>query len=162
MVTRQVAKTIYYGIAHPYLNYCNIVWSSAYPTTTQSLISIQKRLIRLVMKVNRRTHSTPFFNQLRVLKLMDLNKFNTAIFVYKSINNLIESPINFQYRIIERYNLRNQNNIQVPVYLSRQTELFVHVRGARLWSELPIEIRNKPNINSFIYCLKQFFLNSYR
>ena len=162
MVTRQVAKIIYYGIAHPYLNYCNIVWASCYPTAIQPLISIQKKLIRLIVKKNRRAHSIPLFHQLKILQLTDLNKLNTALFVYKSLNNHISSPINFQIRNVEGYNLRNQQNIAIPIHSSRQSELFVHVRGARLWGEIPIEIRNKSSVNSFKYCLKKHYLEMYR
>ena len=161
MVTREVAKSIYHGIAHPYINYCCIVWSSCYPTHLQSLVSIHKRLIRIITKSNRWTHAAPLFKQLKILNLLDVIKVNTALFVYKSVHNLIPSPINFEFRIINRYNLRNQSNLIIPVHNSRQTELFVHVRGSRLWNSLPIELRNRPSVCSFKFHLKKMYLESY-
>ena len=110
-ITREVAKLIYYSIAYPHLNYCNIVWTSCYPTLTQSIASIQNKLIRIITKKNRWTPSAPLYHQLKVLKLADINKLNTAVFVYKSINNIVNSPIHYQYRINEGYNLCNQENI---------------------------------------------------
>ena len=161
ILTSQAAKAIYYGIAHPYFNYCNIVWSSCYPSTIQPLESIHNKLIRLITKKNRRTHAPPLFKQLNILQLKDLNKLNTALFVYKSINNHINSPINFRFRNVGEYNLRNQDYIEIPIHSSRQTELFVHVRGSRLWREIPAEIRSKRSINSFKYCLKKSYLDTY-
>ena len=161
MITRDVAKTIYFGIAYPYLTYCNIVWSSCYPSHLQSLITIQKKLIRLITKRNRWSHSSPHFRDLKVLKLQDVIKLNSALFVFKSVNGLIDSPIPYQYRILNRYNLRNQNSLIVPPHQSRQTELFIHVRGSILWNSLPIEIRNKRTIQAFKYHLKNLYLQSY-
>ena len=161
-ITQKVGKMIYYGITHPYLNYCNIVWSSCYNSNLQSLKTIQKKLIRLIMKRNRWAPSNPLFKQLRILNLTDLNKLNTAIFVYKSINNLISSPINYQFRFVNRYDLRNQNTMHIPFHRSRQTELFVHIRGARLWNEIPLSIRNKPSVFSFKRNLKLYYLDSYQ
>ena len=106
--------------------------------------------------------STPLFRELKVLKLIDINKLNTAIFVYKSLNNVIRSPINFQYRNGNAYNLRNQQNLDIPLHHSRQTELFIEVRGARLWNDIPIEIKLKPNVDSFKFNLKKYYLNSYQ
>ena len=160
-VNKQIAKTIYHSIAFPHLNYCNIVWASCYPSTLLPLITIQKRLIRIITKTNRRAPSSILFQQLKILKFEDVIKLNTAQFVYKSLNRLIPSPVNFQNRIVNEYNLRTQNLIDIPPYQSRQTELFIHVRGAKLWNDLPLEIRRKANVYSFKNSLKNIYLVSY-
>ena len=161
MDTREIAKYIYFDIAHPYINYWCVVWSSCYPSRLQSLVYIQKRLIRLVAKNNRWSHAAPLFKQLKILNLLDVIKLNTALFVFKSIRNIIPSPINFEFRLVNRYNLRNQNNLIIPAHNSRQTELFVHVRGSRLWNNLPIDIRNRPSVSSFKFNLKKMYLETY-
>ena len=161
MISRCVAKTIYNSIAHPYLNYCNIVWSSSNPTNLLSLITIQKRLIRLIMKCNRLVPSTPLFKQLRILKLTDLNRINSAIFVYKSINNIIPSPIDFNIRVNDRYDLRDQQLLEIPPHQSKQSELFIHVRGARIWNSISPEIKNKPSVISFKNNMKKLYFELY-
>ena len=81
--------------------------------------------------------------------------------MYKTVNNLIQSPIIYQNRNIARYNLRNQHNLDIPIHMSKQTELFVHVRGARLWNTIPDEIKMKNTIFSFKRSLKLYFMNEY-
>ena len=162
MITRNIAKTIYYGIAHPYLTYCNIVWGSCYPSNLQRLVTIQKKLIRLIIRCNRRTPTTLLFKQLKILKLRDITNLSTSIFVFKAVNYLIDSPITFLNRNDVRYNLRNQHNIDIPVHRSRQAELFIHVRGARLWNGIPLAIRNRLNVYSFKHHLKMHYLNLYQ
>ena len=161
MIPTSVAKNIYYSIAYSHLNYCNIMWSSCYPSNMQALITIQKKLLRLIAKKNRWYPSTPLFWRLKLLKLNDINKLNTAIFVYNSINNLIPSPIHYQYRVLDGYNLRNQRNLAIPLHRSRQSELFVNIRGCKLWNSIPPSIREKPSIISFKYHMKQELLGAY-
>ena len=114
------------------------------------------------MKRNRWSPSAPLFRELKALTLLDINKVNTLVFVYKSLNNVIRSPIDFQYRIINEYNLRNNQPLVIPLHHTKQTELFVHVRGSRLWNEIPIELRLKPNVNSFKFNLKKYYLDFYQ
>ena len=160
-ITQSIAKILYYSIVYPHINYCNIVWGSCYPSATQKLFIIQKKIVRLITYSNRWTPSSPLFSQLKVIKLPDIIKLNTALFVYKSINSLIPSPIQFQIRVVEGYNLRIQNTIEIRIFHSRQTELFIHVRGAKLWNEIPYEIRNTASIFSFKKCLNNMYLTSY-
>ena len=156
------AKLIYLTIALPYLNYCNIVWSSCPPSCLQRLNTTQKKLIRLVTKSGRLDHTTPLFHQLRLLKLNELNELNLSLFVYKSINNLISSPINFTQRLAAPYNLRNVQHLTVPFTRSSQTKRFPHVRGASLWNELPIHVRSARTIQTFKKNLKNKHIDAYR
>ena len=157
----QAAKLIYFTIALPYLNYCNTVWSSCSPSNLQQLFTTQKKLIRLVTKSSRLEHTTPLFRQLNLLKLSNLNELNTALFVFKSLNGVIYSPIEFTERLAPQYNLRDTEHLTVPFTRSSQTKRFIHIRGANLWNNLPIQIRMSRTVNTFKNNLKKYFLSSY-
>ena len=161
-IPRYIARTIYFCIAYPYLTYCNIVWGSCYQTNLKKIITGQKRLIRIIMKCNRTTHSDPLFKKLKLLKLNDIIKMNTALFVFKTINNLIYSPIPFTFRNVPHYRLRgNHVNLEVPYVRLRHSQLFVHVRGANLWNSIPQNLHHSPTVISFKRNLKNHYLNSY-
>ena len=113
------------------------------------------------MKKERRTPSSNLFNQLKVLKLCDIFNIYALSFVYKSINNLIVSPINFLERASGVYNLRARPPLQVPRHTSQQSERFIHIRGARLWNEIPDNIKSSRSIISFKFKLKKQYLDSY-
>ena len=156
------AKLIYLTIALPYLNYCNIVWSSCPPSFLQRLISTQKKLIRLITKSGRFDHTTPLFHQLRLLKVKELNNLNISLFLFKSLNHLINSPINFTERLAVPYNLRNVNHLDIPFTRSAQTKRFPHVRGADLWNKLPNQIRSARTVQTFKKNLKNKYIETYR
>ena len=86
-----VANAIYYAIAFPYIHYCNIIWGGSYQTFIGKLFITQKKLVRCILRKGRDTPSNPLFKQLNILKLEDVIKVSSASFVYKSINNLINT-----------------------------------------------------------------------
>ena len=161
-ITPSLSKLIYNSIAHPHLTYCNIIWSSATNSSMSSLRVKQKKLIRLIAKKRRFEHTTPLFKQLNILKLDDISKSSASQFVYKSLNNIVQSPIQFNYRDAGPYNIRNIPPLIVPFSRSRQSNLFIHVRGANLWNELPLRIRNSTSVYSFKRKLKKYFIDSYQ
>ena len=157
----QISKLIYYCIAFPYINYCSIVWSSAHPTNMQKIFSTQRKLIRLMLRKQRRTQTSHLFSNLKILKACDVFKVNTLLFVFKAVNSIIPSPLEFVERAPNLYNLRARPPLQVPNHTSQQSERFIHVRGTRLWNEIPESLRRSPSVFSFKRKLKKGILDSY-
>ena len=107
-ISTPISRLICLSIALPYINYCNVAWSSACPSHFQSLITTQKKLIRIMLRKNRTTPSTPLFARLKLLKYNDICQLNSILYVFKSINNFIPSPVAFESRAQGPYNSRNQ------------------------------------------------------
>ena len=57
----------------PYLNYCNLVWGSAYKSNLQRIAILQKRVIRIVDKSYYNAHTEPIFKKLNLLKFQDIH-----------------------------------------------------------------------------------------
>src|ERR1043165_2029280 len=57
---------LYYSVIYPYLAYCNLVWSSTYSTKLQRLITLQKRVIRIVTGTTYGSHTNPLFFNFKV------------------------------------------------------------------------------------------------
>ena len=98
-ITKEVARLIYFAIAYPYLNYCNLVWGCCYPTLTNKLFITQKKLIRCILRKRRDAPSNPLFKELKLLKIHEVIKLNLATFVLKSRNDLITCSIQFNARV---------------------------------------------------------------
>ena len=156
-----VSKMIYYSIAFPYINYCSNIWASANTTYFQTLCAAQNKIIRLMAKIGRRANTSPVYHRLKLLKIIDILKVNTLMFVYKAKNGIIVSPFEFNERNVHPYNLRTRNQLHVPNYTSNQSERFLYIRGTKLWNELSVTIRDSPSIYSFKMKLKKHYLDSY-
>ena len=80
---------LYYTLVFPYLVYCNIVWGSAKSTVINKLLILQKRAVRLCTGSYFRAASNELFKQLRLLKINDINKLQTAMFMMKVKNRVL-------------------------------------------------------------------------
>ena len=61
--------SLYYSLVCLHLNYCIIVWGSAYNTALHRLIVLQKPAIRTINNSHYRNHTEPLFKSLSFLNL---------------------------------------------------------------------------------------------
>ena len=95
-----------------------------------------------------------------MLKFKDINLYCTSLFVYKSINNHIDSNM-FSLRLNARYNLRQNNLLDIPLMRSNQSQSSILYHGVKVWNNLPSNIREKSTVESFKKSLKDLLLNKY-
>ena len=65
------------------------------------------------------THAPPIFIKLGILTVFNINKLQTACFMYKVMNNLVNSFFVNMFTVnsgIHNYNTRQKNNLYVPSY----------------------------------------------
>ncbi len=81
--------SLYNTLILPYLSYCNIVWARCTNNKLQSLTITQKQTIRICTLTPLREHTAPLFSKLNTLTLSDINTFQTAVFMYKYMHDLL-------------------------------------------------------------------------
>ena len=114
----------------PYLNYCNLVWGSIYKTNLQRILSLQKRVIRIVDKSYYNVHTQPIFRKLNFLKfqdihLMHLGQLCTRLRTVFSLENLFENIfsinnqtiLTIQYHYVEQISRNSSYSIEVINFL---------------------------------------------
>ena len=158
-----IAKIIYYAIVHPYITYCVTAWSSCNVTHRLHLFKTQKRILRTICRTRRDAPSSPLFANLKILKIDDILKVGNACFVFKSINNLIDSPVRFNYQLNGPYNLRRNGifNLEVPYARSSQSQRFIHIYGSNLWNNIPLDIRTSRTLLAFKNKLEKYYITMY-
>jgi len=87
--------SLYYAIFHSHLQYRLIIaGSSTNKTYLKKLSILQNKAVKIVEVGKYFDRATPFYSNLKILKLEDLMMFEKAIFVFKSktilsLHNLI-------------------------------------------------------------------------
>ena len=71
-VNQKTLLTVYYSIIFLYLQYCITTWGSCSRSNLTPLVSLQKRIIRIISGADYRAHSKPLFLQLHALNLEDI------------------------------------------------------------------------------------------
>ena len=60
------------------------MWGNTYPSNINGITILQKRVIRLVCGTKHLEHMSTLFQQLDILKCVDLVKLKTAIIMFKA------------------------------------------------------------------------------
>ena len=84
---------LYCSLFLPHLSYCCEMWGNTYTTNIHGITILQKRVIRLVCGVKRLEHTSILFQQLGILKFVDLVKLKTAIIMFRAFHNELPSNL---------------------------------------------------------------------
>jgi hypothetical protein len=153
-----VLLTLYYTLIFPYLSYCNIIWGYASATLLRQLIVLQKRAVRIITSSPYRSESSPLFRRLHLLKLTDICKLQTALFMYKVKCKLLPVSCMQYCKINQRsmYSTRQKNYFDVDVFKTNIRERSIAVSGPRLWNSLTQEAQSCTSLSFF----KRLIVNS--
>ena len=94
MLNAQCHKILYYAIIYPNIIFCTSVWVGTYRSTMNLVITF--------LGVRQITSSAGLFQELGILEPKDVLKYETATYVYRSLNN----P-NLDEFSLQRYNQTN-------------------------------------------------------
>ena len=141
LVNSNILSQLYYSLNYPFLTYGLLVWGNTYQTTLKSIVSLQKRAIRIMTFSKPDEHSGPLFKQLEILKLKDLVYFYNALFMYKFHNNLLHKEYDQFFQLISsvhKYNARLAS--RSPYYIknirTNYGKFNIHFVAAAIWNNL--------------------------
>ena len=151
-----VLRNMYHAHVLSVLSYCNIIWSNTFPTHLDSLIKLQKRIIRTITNSDFIAHTHPLFKQLKILDIEKLRKFHLGIYFYRNKNSLLNN------RPHHHYPTRSRNRMRPQRHSTTLFEKSFMYQANKVWNEL---IDNVPNVinaislPSFKRQFKQYLLS---
>ena len=80
---------LYYALVHPHLLHGLLVWGTTYTSYLAKLCTLQNKVVRHIGGGSYREHSTPYYSSLKILKLPDLLKLETAKLVFHQLQNTL-------------------------------------------------------------------------
>ncbi len=166
-VDKATLKCVYYSLVYSHLHYCISSWGSASPSNLNSLVTLQKRIIRTISCQPARSHTNPLFLDLGILKLNDIYKLEVAKLMFRQgknciINNSI-CPVNLVSHHSHHTRLASNDNF----FLSQpRTNLglrsFSYV-GPKIWQCVPTEFKDKTKaFSSFKYKYRKYLISLYQ
>ena len=126
------------------------------------LQTFQKKLLKLMLKLDRRTSTNQLHRILSLLKVADIHSVSVLCFVNNCrVARCLETFCNYyQVRQTER-EIRNKDHLDVPWARTDMGLSSGNIKGARLWNE------NVPVVNPYLYrkCFKtrvtKYFIEKY-
>ena len=121
---------MYYANINSLLTYCNLIWMNTHPTDLLPLVTLQKRIIRIITHSEFLAHTDPLFNQCRILKIEKLRKFALALHTFKNKEN--------HRHLIAQHNYltRHRNHLRIPAHRTALFHKSFIYQGTTLWNEI--------------------------
>ena len=161
-LTSKTLLTSYHTMIYPYLNYCNNIWGSTYPTRLLSIFKTQKKIVGIMTFSNYNDDTKPLFQSLKILNIYQLNTYLTAVFVYSYYHYKLPAFFNNFFITNDAlhsnnsHNTRSMSQIQIEFNRTNYGKFSIRYRGAVVWNSLPSEIRNINFYNLFKKSLKLY------
>ena len=159
-----VLLMLYYTMIHSYLLYCNIIWGNACQVSLYRLTCLQKRAIRLITRSEYRAHTSPLFKKLCILKLVDIYKLQTLLYMYKARNNMLPQGCIGKVTCATNdthYNFRNNNDFLLINFKTEIRRKCIAISGPNLWMSISDSIKYTQSIIIFKTRLLQSFFEIY-
>ena len=147
-------RMLYFTLVYPYLIYANVAWGGTFTTNLTPLVTLNKKVVRILCGESHRSHTNPLFKKTNILKIQCLHKFLLAQYIYKHphIVSLASHSHNTRQRLFA-----------VPVSSHRLdiTRRSPHFNGLMLWNSLPQLVRSSPSLSIFKSRLKSHLISFY-
>ena len=145
------------SLIHSYINYCNVVWGSAYSTHLKPLVTLQKKAIRIINKSKFDTKTSPIFHSLGILNVENVHKLNCLTFMFNCLEGN-KFPI-FRNKVMENafnhnYNTRNREQLNPPFERLEICRKSFFCKGIDLWNNLNLSLECYNNVHSFKKIIK--------
>ena len=135
-------KTLYYSFIYPYFSYCNHVWGCVKYKVLEKLVKLQNRAIRIMTLSKFRASTDPLFEKHDLLKLIDINLYSYAKFMYSWYHNKLPSVFDNSFTYVHDIHpdietRQSTNNSMFPPKFSRDYgQNCYSYKGTIIWNKL--------------------------
>ena len=130
------------------------MWGFTYDCHLNSLVIVQKRVIRMINHQPARSHTNELFISNKILKMKDILEYRLLIYMFKEKNN-------FASLISHGYNTRGFMNLRTSLNRTVKSQRSLKYIGPSHWNKLPIDLKNKGNLNLFKRSLRSYLFTRY-
>lgn len=161
-LNRENLITLYNTLVYPHLNYGNIIWANNYKTRFKKLVTLQKKILRIITFSSYTTSSLPIYQELNILNIDQINKLQLCLFTYDLFNNRLPPQFNSfcstNNRIHKHYT-RNSTKLHKQYNKTNYGLYSTRNMCINMWNSLPITLTNCHSHNIFKRNLKLYLLS---
>lgn len=160
-----IRKNLVLSLIMPYFDYAISAYCDLNNELTNKLQKAQNACIRYIFKLRLDDHVTPYYKELKWLKINERREFNVLTLAYKVIKYKTPEYLHENYVTMDNVHLRNTrfgaNVLQFPIHRTVIYTKSFHVMSIRLLNGLETNIKESENEKSFSRKLKIKLLERY-
>ena len=154
-------KTLYYSFIYPYLIYCNQVWGCATKTALKRIVTLQKKVLRIICFAPFNSHTERLFKELSILRFQDIYTYLVAIFMRKIVTG--EALLNYKGMFVYNFEItsrvtRNSFNFHVPFTKTELSKRCIKYTGCLIWNKISKYIDRPMSQESFKHFMKTLLI----
>ena len=131
-------------MAYPHIQYCISSWGGAAQSHINTILVKQKRLLRIMLGLPFDAPSQPLFEQLNLLRIDQVYRYQVGKLMYDSNNHYIKMPVELEtVENAHPYNTRSKTNQNYTLPYARTNigqNSFSFI-GPKIWNIIPLEIK---------------------
>ena len=169
MLDSRCLLLLYNALVLPYLNYCLQIWGSSYVSKFSRLITLQKKIIRIIDHAYYLEHTSPIFKKYQILKFPDLVKASHINVMHNYLARTLPPIISDNFSLCQHNTqraVRTPQHFDVPFAPTNYRKFSLYIAAPDAWNKI-ISPRI-PNLNDipmsktfFKKVLKKIFVDSY-
>ena len=152
-------RLLYNTLVLPYLQYCLVVWGSAYNSYMTPLFILQKKALKICYNLPQYTPTITLFRTYKCLSVFQLYYIYVAIFMFKYHNQMLPCIFRNYFQTnhsTHSYSTRNSHLYKIPKFISKKTQRSVTYFSVKFWNSLPSEIINSTSLPIFKSRIKKY------
>ena len=123
-----------------------------------AVVSLQKRVIRIISKSTFDSHPGPIFKELKLLKLFDIRQLELGKLMFSVNYSLLPPKFNNYFSLnkqVHSYATRYANDFHLPFCRTNLRKFSVSFQGPPYYSSLENDIKETNSLYSFKVKLKK-------
>ena len=151
---------IYHANINSLISYCILVFHSGNLTNIKKIRCMQQRILKILFKTQT-SEVDKYMKRYNLLKVTETYIFKLLCIGHKMVYNHTSLPQYLQnvYKNKENIKLRNNKDFIVPFHRLAIAQNSLDYKISKMWSKLPIEIKNISRYNSFVKQIKKIIIN---
>jgi Reverse transcriptase (RNA-dependent DNA polymerase) len=163
MLPRNLLRTLYFSLFNSHLLYCLPLYSCTANKNLKKITIMQKKVVRAICNAKYNDHTEPLFQQLSILPFEKLIMYTKSLLMHSIIHKYGPKSLHNQWIFNNERNvnieLRNENDIYVPMATSEQVKKLPYFAFATCWNNLILE-KQYPNPLTFKIALTDHLKNN--
>ena len=154
-----IRKLLYNSLVKSQINYGILLYGGSSNPMMKRLEIIQKKCIRNIANSGYLSHTIPDFLKLNLLKIKDIFRLESSIFMYKYTNDLHPNSLSEMFHPLSNNN--RTLSFKTSIVKGKFLESFPSALLPKIWNNLPVNTKSSSKLSSFKRKIKQDLSTKY-